>query len=234
MRHLVCGRYSRTGVMSMTTPITVRRCGPQEPPVPLWVRMAKTDGGAVGQSLAQHPVLSEMPTFDKESGDLRVVIETPKGSRNKYDYDPEYDCIELATVLPEGMIFPYDFGFLPSTLGEDGDPLDVLMLTEASVVPGCVVRARLIGVIKATQKDEKDHEPIRNDRLVAVATHAQSYTETKSLSDLRPHLVEEIKAFFVQYNQLRGRKFEPLRDGTPEEAMELVEQGIALRRRKDG
>jgi len=188
----------------------------------------------VGQPLARHPVLSEMPTFDKKSGDLRVVIETPKGSRNKYDYEPEYDCIELATVLPEGMIFPYDFGFLPSTLGEDGDPLDVLMLTEASVVPGCVVRARLIGVIKATQKDEKDHEPIRNDRLVAVATHAQSYTETKSLSDLRPHLVEEIKAFFVQYNQLRGRKFEPLRDGTPEEAMELVEQGIALRRRKDG
>jgi inorganic pyrophosphatase len=85
------------------------------------------------------------------------------------------------------------------------------------------------------QQDEKDHEPVRNDRLIAVATHARSYAETKSLSDLRPHLVEEIKAFFVQYNQLRGRKFKPLRDGTPQEAMELVEQGIAgFRRQKDG
>src|SRR3954454_2818095 len=85
MRHLVRGRYSRTGAMSMTTPTTARRRGPQEPPVRLWVRRAKTGGGPVGQSLARHPVLSEMPTFDKESGDLRVVIETPKGSRNKYD-----------------------------------------------------------------------------------------------------------------------------------------------------
>src|SRR4051812_3657728 len=84
----VCGRYSQTGVMSMMTPITARRRWPQEPPVPLWVRRAKTGGGPVGQSLARHPVLSEMPTFDKKSGDLRVVIETPKGSRNKYDYDP--------------------------------------------------------------------------------------------------------------------------------------------------
>src|SRR3954466_14200890 len=113
--------------------------------------MAKTGGGPVGQPLTRHSVLSEMPTFDKKSGDLRVVIETPKGSRNKYDYEPEYDCIEIATVLPEGMIFPYDFGCLPSTLGEDGYPLDVLMLMEASLVPGCVVLSSLIGVIEATQ-----------------------------------------------------------------------------------
>ena len=189
----------------------------------------------MGQSLAQHPVLSEMPTFDKESGDLRVVIETPKGSRNKYDYQPEYDCIELATVLPDGMSFPYDFGFLPSTLGEDGDPLDVLVLMDAPVVPGCLVRARLIGVIEATQKDDEGQAPIRNDRLIAVATHARTYTETKSLGDLRPHLVEEIKAFFVQYNRLRDREFKPLRDGTPQEARELINQGIAgFRKQKEG
>ena len=164
--------------MSMTTPITARRRGPQEPPVPLWVGRAKTGGGPVGQSLARHPVLSKMPTFDEESGDLRVVIETPKGSRNKYEYDPEYDCINSPPSCPEGMIFPYDFGFLPSSLGEDGDPLDVLVLMDTSVVPSYMLRARLIGVIEATQKDDKDEEPIRNDRLVAVATHAGSYAET--------------------------------------------------------
>ena len=85
---------------------------------------------------ARHAVLSETATFDERTGELRVVIETPKGSRNKYDYDPDCDCLELATVLPEGMSFPYDFGFVPSTLGEDGDPLDILVLMDAPVVPG--------------------------------------------------------------------------------------------------
>ena len=74
---------------------------------------------------ARHAVLSETATFDEKTGEPRVVIETPKGSRNKYDYDPDCDCLELARVLPKGMSFPYDFGFVPSTLGEDGDPLDI-------------------------------------------------------------------------------------------------------------
>lgn len=101
---------------------------------------------------ARHAILSDTQTFDRETGDLRVVIETPRGSRNKYDYDPECDCLDLATVLPEGMRFPYDFGFVPSTRGEDGDPLDILILMEAPTIPGCVVRARLVGAIKLFKK----------------------------------------------------------------------------------
>jgi inorganic pyrophosphatase len=85
---------------------------------------------------ARHAVLSEISPFDGD-GDVRIVIETPRGSRSKYSYDPECDCMQLSTVLPEGMVFPYDFGFIPSTLGEDGDPLDILVLMEASVIPGC-------------------------------------------------------------------------------------------------
>src|ERR1700730_5763133 len=103
---------------------------------------------------ARHAVLSETATFDKKTGELRVVIETPKGSRNKYDYDPACDCLDLATVLPEGMGFPYDFGFVPSTLGQDGDPPDVLVLMDTPVVPGCVIRATLVGALKANQKKE--------------------------------------------------------------------------------
>jgi Inorganic pyrophosphatase len=91
---------------------------------------------------SRHAVLSETTTFDRNSGDLRIVIETPKGSRNKYKYEPECDCLELTNVLPEGMIFPYDFGFIPSTIGPDGDPLDVLVFMDAPVVPGCVIRSR--------------------------------------------------------------------------------------------
>jgi inorganic pyrophosphatase len=100
---------------------------------------------------ARHAVLSEVSPFG-DDGDIRVVIETPRGSRSKYRYDPECDCMQLSTVLPEGMVFPYDFGFVPATLGGDGDPLDILVLMEASVIPGCVVRARLIGAIEAEQR----------------------------------------------------------------------------------
>src|ERR1700752_2495975 len=111
---------------------------------------------------ARHAVLSEISPFE-DSGDLRVVIETPRGSRSKYSYDPECDCMQLSTVLPEGMILPYDFGFVPSTVGDDGDSLDVLVLMEASVIPGCVVRVRLVGAIEAKQKG-KGESWIRNDR----------------------------------------------------------------------
>ena len=93
------------------------------------------------QSNSRHAVLSETATFDEETGDLRIVIETPKGSRNKYKYVPSCDCLELATALPEGMVFPYDFQFVPATIGQDGDPLDVLVLMDAPVVPGCVIEA---------------------------------------------------------------------------------------------
>src|SRR5579863_1489811 len=166
---------------------------------------------------ARHTVLSEIDPFTADE-DLRVVIETPRGSRNKYSYDPECDCMQLSTVLPEGMVFPYDFGFIPSTLGDDGDPLDILILMDEPVMPGCVIRARLIGAIEAEQK-EKDDGWTRNDRLIAVATHAQTHDGAARLSDLRPHLIDEIKEFFVGYNKLRNRGFKPMDDANPKKAL---------------
>jgi inorganic pyrophosphatase len=181
--------------------------------------------------LARHAILSETATYDGKDGSLRVVIETPKGSRNKYDYDPECDCLELATVLPEGMTFPYDFGFVPSKLGDDGDPLDILVLMDAPAVPGCIIRARAIGAIEAKQK-EKGGAWTRTDRLIAVATHAQTHASVNSLDDLRPHLVEEINAFFVTYNRLRGRKFKALPEAGPHQAMTLIDKGAAASAKK--
>jgi inorganic pyrophosphatase len=173
---------------------------------------------------ARHTILSAISPFDK-NGDLRVVIETPRGSRNKYSYNPDCDCMQLSTVLPEGMIFPYDFGFIPSTLGDDGDPLDILILMDEPFVPGCIVRTRLIGAIQAQQR-EKEAGWIRNDRLIAVATHAQTHDGAKRLSDLRPHLIDEIKEFFVSYNKLRNRKFTPQGDASPKKALRLVRQAM--------
>jgi inorganic pyrophosphatase len=187
-------------------------------------------------SHSRHAVLSEIVPFD-ETGDLKIVIETPKGSRNKYKYEPDNDCLELTTALPEGMVFPYDFGFIPSTIGDDGDPLDVLVLMDAPVVPGCVIRGRLIGVIKARQREKKDKEWVRNDRLIAVACHAQTHQGEKSLKDLRPHLTDEISAFFADYNKLRDRDFQQLDLGGPKKAMKIVEDGMKLfksRHRKNG
>ena len=171
----------------------------------------------------RHRILSNLRSHD-DDGSLRCVIETPRGSRNKYDYDPDCDCMQLGAVLPEGMTFPYDFGFIPSTLGEDGDPVDILVLLDAPVVTGCVVTARPIGVIEARQQ-EKGRRWIRNDRLLAVSVHAHAHGSATSLKDLRPHLLTEIKAFFVDYNSLKNRKFEPLRDRGPKAALKLIQAG---------
>ena len=133
---------------------------------------------------ARHTILSETAP-QNDDGEWHVVIETPNGSRNKYSYDPDCDCMQLSTVLPEGMVFLYDFGFIPSTLGQDGDPLDMLILMEAPVVPGCVVRARLIGALEAEQKGkwELDSERPSDRRRGARA----DLPAAKSLADLRPH-----------------------------------------------
>jgi inorganic pyrophosphatase len=131
--------------------------------------------------------LSRLPLLDTSSGDVTAVIETPKGSPNKFDYDDGVAAFRLAGVMPEGTTFPYDFGFVPSTLAEDGDPLDVLVFLDAPVVVGCVLTIRLIGVVEAKQR-KKGERWIRNDRVLAVATHAHTHEHVRSLDDLRPGL----------------------------------------------
>jgi len=170
--------------------------------------------------------LSELPTFDPKTGEVVVVAETPKGSRNKYSCDAGLGAFRLAAVLPEGTSFPFDFGFVPSTLGEDGDPLDVLVLLDTPVVAGCVLTARLIGVIEAEQR-ERGGERVRNDRLLAVATRARTHAHIRSAGDLRPDLLAEIEAFFAHYNRLSGKEFTPLGRGGAEEARRVLEGGIA-------
>ena len=128
---------------------------------------------------------------------VQVVIETPKGSRNKYAYDPEQKIFALSRVLPAGMIFPYDFGFVPSTKADDGDPLDVLILMDAPAFPGCLVEARLIGVFEGQQVQEGKKR--RNDRLIAVAAESQTHSHVKDLRDLNSNLVDEMVHFFENY-----------------------------------
>ena|SRR5437868_920605 len=110
---------------------------------------------------------------------VQVIIETPKGSRNKYAYDEHRRLFRLKKVLPEGMVFPHDFGFIPSTQAEDGDPLDVLVLMDQSAFPGCLVEARLVGVIEGEQSEHGKTK--RNDRLIAVAEPSTTHSNVQSI-----------------------------------------------------
>src|SRR3984957_17924862 len=143
---------------------------------------------------------TQLKPVDKEDGILQVIIETPKGSRNKFSFDMEQKIFSLKRVLPAGMVFPYDFGFLPKTLAPDGDPIDVLLLMDEPAYPGIAVRARLIGIIEGEQTDGK--KKIRNDRLLAVAEMNHEYAHIKRLSDLPKKFLRELEEFFVNYHRL--------------------------------
>jgi inorganic pyrophosphatase len=152
--------------------------------------------------------VNELPAVDPDSGRLNVVVDTPKGSRNKYKFDERHGQWRLSKVLPQGLSFPYDFGFLPSTRGEDGDPLDVLLLMDEPSFPGCVVPARLIGVLEAEQTE--GGKTVRNDRLVAVVETPYNPAEFHALEQVSRRRLVEIEHFFVSYNRLEGRQFKPL------------------------
>ncbi len=137
---------------------------------------------------------------------MLVIIETPKGSPNKLAFEPRYGTFVLKGVLPAGAVFPFDFGFVPPTRAEDGDPLDVLVLMDAPVYPGCIVPSRLIGVIEAEQTEEGETE--RNDRLLAVAANSAAHRSIRQLNDLSQDLVAQIEHFFVSYNEMKGKHFD--------------------------
>ncbi|PJJ54594.1 inorganic diphosphatase [Hymenobacter chitinivorans] len=165
--------------------------------------------------------LFSLPAWHQPSGHLHVVIETPKGSRNKFAYDPETQLFKLKGTLPEGSSFPYDFGFVPSTLGPDGDPLDVLVLMDAPAFAGCLLEARLIGAIEAEQTENGHTE--RNDRLLAVSASSRQHQHLHDTTDLPAQLLQEIEHFFRSYNEAAGRQFVPVRRVGAKRARTLVE-----------
>jgi inorganic pyrophosphatase len=146
---------------------------------------------------------------------VRAVIEVPAGSRNKLKYDPGLGAFELHHVLPPGACFPCNFGFIPSTRAEDGDPLDVLVFADEALPPGTVVSCRLMGVIEA-QQARQGERPKRNDRLLAVAIESHLYRDWQALADLPASLLDQLERFFSFYNEQRGQQFTPLgrHDGT--------------------
>jgi inorganic pyrophosphatase len=184
--------------------------------------------------MAKHAAnnISSLPAFDAESEELNVLIETPKGSRNKFTYDERRGLFKLSGVLPVGAVFPFDFGFIPSTMGGDGDPLDVLILMDEPAFAGCLIPARLIGVIEADQTEKG--ETRRNDRLIAIAVDSRTHKDIQTLEDLNEALVDEIEHFFISYNEAKGKQFEPLGRYGPKRAKKVVEGGMKTGTKKKG
>jgi inorganic pyrophosphatase len=164
--------------------------------------------------------------LDAKNGTCRAIIETPKGSRNKFDYDPESNLFMLGGLLPEGMMFPFDFGFIPSTLGDDGDPLDILVLMDAPAHVGCLIEVRLLGVISAEQIQKGTKET--NDRLLGVAIHSYDHEDLTTIDQVSKTLLSQLEEFFVSYNKQRGKKFRVTGTGGPKKAIKSLKAGIKL------
>src|SRR5580692_5148936 len=162
--------------------------------------------------------------LDVKKGTCWAIIETPKGCRNKFDYDPKANLFMLGGLLPAGMMFPFDFGFIPSTLGEDGDPLDILVLLDAPAHVGCLIEVRLIGVISAEQIENGNKEA--NDRLLGVAIHSYDHEHIETIDDVSKTLLSQLEEFFVSYNKQRGKKFRVTGTGGPKKAIKFLKDGI--------
>ncbi len=168
------------------------------------------------------PNLDRLPRH-RGQDHLLAVIESPQGSRNKLKFDAALGVFRVTQSLPAGMSFPFDFGFIPRTRCDDGDPMDVLILMDAPAYPGCVVPIRLLGVIEAEQRDERG-PAVRNDRLIALAEGSTERGTPKRLKDLDGQLLDQIEGFFGDYNRMRGTTFTPLRRRGKGTAARLLER----------
>jgi len=168
--------------------------------------------------------------LDRRKRECQAIIETPKGRRNKFKYESDSGLYTLSRVLPQGFIFPFDFGFIPSTAADDGDPLDVIVLMDEPAHVGCVLKIRLIGVIKLVQTEKG--KKTRNDRLVGVAVQSFEFEQVKAISDLQESLVKQITDFIALYNKDSPKKDEVTGVDGPERAVELLEE--AIKKFKDG
>jgi inorganic pyrophosphatase len=156
--------------------------------------------------MRKSPNLAKLePLSTKDQHLVNVVVETPKGGRIKFKYEEDGGYFEVSRLLPKGMVFPFDFGFVPQTKAQDGDPIDVLVLMDEPAFSGCIVKSRLVGILEAEQTEDDDTH--RNDRIVAVADTSIDFADVKTIDDLPGSTLEQIEHFFVSYNRQFGKEF---------------------------
>ncbi len=168
--------------------------------------------------------LSDLPPIDAD-GRLWAIIESPQGSGHKLAYREDLDAFELSGSLPVGMHMPFDFGFFPGTLAEDGDPLDVLILLDAPAYPGTIAEVRLLGVLEAEQREPR-RSMFRNDRLIAVSVASKRHGGLLQLRDLDRELVDQIEAYLVTYASSRDKTVRFIARRGPAVAHRLLQRSI--------
>src|SRR6201994_792078 len=142
-----------------------------------------------------------------ESKPITVMIESPKGFGQKFDFDEKENRFRLNKILPAGLVFPFDFGMIPHTKGQDGDPLDIIIIDEYGTFPGCLIDCRIIGAFQVEQT-ERDGKQMRNDRLVGIPNVSQLFSEINNLAELPDAVLNQLEHFFKNYNEQAGKAFE--------------------------
>lgn len=148
--------------------------------------------------MVKHP-WHEVSIGDNPPTHVNSIIEIPKGSRAKYEIDKDSGLIKLDRVIYASMYYPLNYGFIPQTLGEDHDPLDIVVLTQVTVVPRCLIPSKVIGVMQMIDRGEAD------DKIIAVAEQDPSVSHLNDVKDLPEHLLAELKHFFENYKSLENK-----------------------------
>lgn len=165
--------------------------------------------------------LHDLPIGDKAPETVLAVIEIPTGSHTKYEYDHELGLMKLDRILHSPMFYPTDYGFLPQTLAEDGDPLDVIVLTDTPVFPGCLAELRPIGKMSMLDGGERD------DKILCVQASNPHYAQIQELSDVSTQILDEIVHFFSQYKFLENKKVEVQGWSNRESAYQAIRSAMA-------
>jgi inorganic pyrophosphatase len=165
------------------------------------------------------PNLVNLQPFTKD-GDVYVVVETPRGSRAKFDYDPKLKTFTLSKSLLTGLTYPHDWGFVPSTMADDGDPIDIMVVHDATTFPGIVLTCRVIGVLRIGQKSKGKTE--RNDRLFAVPRNSHSEQGLKDVRDLSKAIQQELEKFFKATDELEDKELNIIGWKGPKAAVQAI------------
>jgi inorganic pyrophosphatase len=173
--------------------------------------------------------LADLPAFGAK-GEIHVVAESPRGSAVKLKYEPRLGAFAVSRALPLGLVYPFDWGFIPGTLAADGDPVDALVVHDSATFPGVVLPCKALGVVELSQRGE-DGERQRNDRIIAMPVWHDRLGELERATQLPSRLRKEIEQFFLDATFFTGKKPKIIGWGSPKKGHSIVKAGERLYRR---